>query len=249
MPVDKFGHTDSGSTQRVIAGGVTESQVNSTFLRLDGANPATGDLNMSGHTIRGLPTTNTANTANTPEAGIDEAMSRGQVIDLLQNHDDVPTDNNHLTNKKYVDEQLTSKVAAVVGPAVSAYSSTQQAIIARTHTAVTFDVIRCGTARHGIEQGIGTTSFFPSKAGYYIVSAYIEFCNNSNTAYGTVHLYKNGASYMQIAGGGSTKGSQNHSIGSNIVFLDEFDYVNIHAFSSIATNILCRDFSAAFLRP
>ncbi len=58
MPVDKFGHTDSGSTQRVIAGGVTESQVNSTFLRLDGSNPATGDLNMSGHTIRGLPTTN-----------------------------------------------------------------------------------------------------------------------------------------------------------------------------------------------
>ncbi len=180
---------------------------------------------------------------------MDEVVSRGQARNLITNHNESPTNNNHLTNKKYVDEQLTSKVAAVVGPAVSAYSSTQQAILARSHTAVTFDVIRCGTTRHGIEQGIGTTSFFSSKAGYYIVSAYIEFCNNSNNAYGTVHLYKNGASYMQIAGGGSTKGSHNHSIGSNIVFLDEFDYVNIHAFSSIATNILCRDFSAVFLRP
>ena len=44
MPVDKFGHTDVGYSQRVIAGGVTLSQVNATFLRLNGTNATTGDL-------------------------------------------------------------------------------------------------------------------------------------------------------------------------------------------------------------
>ena len=33
MPVDKFGHTDSGSMQRVVAGGVTLTQVNNTFAK------------------------------------------------------------------------------------------------------------------------------------------------------------------------------------------------------------------------
>ena len=44
MPVDKFGHTDVGYSQRVIAGGVTLSQVSSTFLSLDGTNAMTEDL-------------------------------------------------------------------------------------------------------------------------------------------------------------------------------------------------------------
>ena len=55
MPVDKFGHTDSGSMQRVIAGGVTLTQINNTFLRLDGSNDITGDIDMGGHLLVGLP--------------------------------------------------------------------------------------------------------------------------------------------------------------------------------------------------
>ena len=35
MPVDKFEHTDSSSVQRVTAGGVTLTQINNTFMRLD----------------------------------------------------------------------------------------------------------------------------------------------------------------------------------------------------------------------
>ena len=42
MPVDKFGHTDSGSMQRVVAGGVTLTQVNNTFVRRDGTNAFSG---------------------------------------------------------------------------------------------------------------------------------------------------------------------------------------------------------------
>ena len=45
MPVYKFGHTDVGYSQRVIFGRVTLSQVNATFLRLDGTNAMTGDFN------------------------------------------------------------------------------------------------------------------------------------------------------------------------------------------------------------
>src|SRR5688572_5682660 len=77
MPVDKFGHTDSGSMQRVVAGGVTLSQVNNTFLRLDGTNALTGNLNLGGKSIEGLSLMYT------------------------------PSEDNDLTNKKYVDQHAT----------------------------------------------------------------------------------------------------------------------------------------------
>src|SRR6218665_2792000 len=57
MPVDKFGHTDVGYSQRVIAGRVTLSQVNATFLRLDGTNAMTGDLIFNNNKlVKALPT-------------------------------------------------------------------------------------------------------------------------------------------------------------------------------------------------
>ena len=59
MPVDKFGHTDSGSMQRVIAGGVALTQVNNSFLRLDGTNALAGNLKMGGNSIEGLSSTYT----------------------------------------------------------------------------------------------------------------------------------------------------------------------------------------------
>src|SRR5688572_25334185 len=77
MPVDKFGHTDSGSMQRVVAGGVTLTQVNNTFARLDGTNALTGNLNLGGNTIEGLSTTHTQ------------------------------YEDNDLTNKKYVNKHAT----------------------------------------------------------------------------------------------------------------------------------------------
>ena len=51
MPVDKFGHTDIGMTQRIVAGGVTVSQVDETFLRRDGANSATEDIDLDSHKL------------------------------------------------------------------------------------------------------------------------------------------------------------------------------------------------------
>src|ERR1043165_2227850 len=63
MPVDKFGHTDSTSVQRVVASGVTLTQINNSFVRLDGSNAFT------------------------------------------------PSEDNHITTKKYVDDQDAMKVS------------------------------------------------------------------------------------------------------------------------------------------
>jgi len=51
MPVDKFGRTAVGTSQRVVSGGVTLSQVNNTYLRRDGENTATADINLASHKL------------------------------------------------------------------------------------------------------------------------------------------------------------------------------------------------------
>jgi hypothetical protein len=51
MPVDKFGHTDVGYSERIIAGGITLSQANALFLRADGTNAATENINLDSHKL------------------------------------------------------------------------------------------------------------------------------------------------------------------------------------------------------
>src|SRR5688572_15868897 len=108
MPVDKFGHTDSGSMQRVIAVGVTLTQINNSFLRLDGSNDIVGDIDMAGHLLVGLP-------IEYPSAGNgDEAISFNQATALIADkitNSASPTADDHLANKKYVDEQVSTKIS------------------------------------------------------------------------------------------------------------------------------------------
>ena len=108
MPVDKFGHTDSGSMQRVVAGGVTLTQINNSFLRLDGSNDITGDIDIGGHLLVGLP-------IEYPSAGNgDEAISFSQATALIADkitNSAAPTADDHLANKKYVDERDATKVS------------------------------------------------------------------------------------------------------------------------------------------
>src|ERR1043165_838868 len=361
MPVDKFGHTDSASTQRVVAGGVTLTQVNNTFARIDGSNAFVGNLNMGGNSIKGLPTDYPGDHAG------DEAVSFRQAIALvagaIHNRED-PTADTDLANKKYVDEQGALKVSKTgdtvsgdlfiaassdpavdrilgcnnllerqrftlllgntgnkitflnspknvpvvirtanglrllindevtidivktgrdtvsrinvfkpiymngagitglaepvsdggaatkkyvdeiaLGPIASFYGTTHQAIQANTFSKVVFVSTRFNTSRPV------SPDYTPDRAGYYIVTTCIEFCNNRNNTYGNVHLYKNGASYTQIAGGGGTGGSNNVSTGSSIVSLTATDFLEIYVFSSIALNTIGREFSVAFLRP
>src|SRR5678815_5113589 len=111
MPVDKFGHTDSGSMQRVVAGGVTLTQINNSFLRLDGSNDIVGDIDMGGHLLVGLP-------IDYPSAGNgDEAISFSQATALIADkitNSAAPTADNHLANKKYVDDTKVSRAGDIV---------------------------------------------------------------------------------------------------------------------------------------
>src|SRR6218665_3086884 len=111
MPVDKFGHTDVGYSQRVIAGGVTLSQVNATFLRLDGNNAITGDLIFNNNKLlKGLPT------SYPPIIYVgDEVVSWSKALEIEReettNNETVPANDKHLTNKKYVDDRDALKVS------------------------------------------------------------------------------------------------------------------------------------------
>jgi hypothetical protein len=53
MVVDKFGRTDnaSSSSNYVVSGGITPSQATNTFLRRDGGNTATADINLDSHRL------------------------------------------------------------------------------------------------------------------------------------------------------------------------------------------------------
>ena len=79
MPVDKFGHTDVGYSQRLIAGGVTQSQGNATFLRLDATNAMTLDLIVNNNKlVKGLPT-------RYPSIYVgDEVVSWSQAVELTK---------------------------------------------------------------------------------------------------------------------------------------------------------------------
>jgi hypothetical protein len=51
MPVDKFGRSDASNSNRVISGGITLSQANNSFLRRDGTNTASADINLDSHKL------------------------------------------------------------------------------------------------------------------------------------------------------------------------------------------------------
>ena len=118
MPVDKFGRTDVGATQKVATAGVSLSQASNVFLRRDGANEAEGDLNMGGFSIKGLPATS---------ASDDEAVSLAQVNDLLSavvaNNAPNPTRDYQLANKKYVDD-LHASLYVTATPTMSSNETT-----------------------------------------------------------------------------------------------------------------------------
>ena len=59
MPVNKFGDSGDDSSEVIHTSsniGITLPQINNVFLRRDGANNATGDINMSGHKVTNIST-------------------------------------------------------------------------------------------------------------------------------------------------------------------------------------------------
>jgi len=316
MPVDKFGHTDTGLSQRIIAGGVTLSQVNANFLRMDGANAATGILDMNGHKVINvsdptdlqdaatknyvdkvskngdllLSSSDAATTrlgcADTREgqrfilvlgnnenkiyydngdkvvlqttAGFRVLVNNEATIDVVKTGLDPsrinvfkdiymhgaritglaePTGYGSAVTKNYVD-------TTVLGPTFCATNTIATLIKAHEFTKVLFSIVAFDTDS---KFSRNLSRFTPNKAGYYSVSTYVEF--ETLYAYGNVHLYKNGVSFMRICGGGGTGVAYNSSTGNTIVRLTSTDYLEIYAYSPADVHIVGRSFSAAYLRP
>ena len=203
---------DGGSAPRVIAGGITLSQVNNTFLRVDGANAATGNIDLGSN----------------------------KLINVAD-----PTDLQDVATKNYVDGKLPSSDTTAFGPAFSVYALGAQAIPANVTTQVKFPAVKFDPD----DCLVNLNRFFPQKAGCYIVTAYVEFRNNSAEISSNVGLYKSGGLYALIAGGGGTAAVRRGVTGTTLVRLTNTDYLEIFITSVDAENIMVRDFSAAYLRP
>ena len=89
MPVNKFGSTDTTNSTRVVSGGVTLTQVKNTFLQRDGANAATGDINLDSHKL-----INVRNPDNAQDA-VTKAYCDEKLDDLSKG---LRTLNNHVVN-------------------------------------------------------------------------------------------------------------------------------------------------------
>ena len=74
--MDIYGRTYTNDSKNVVStvGGITITQVNNSFLRRDGANTATDDLNLDSHKIINLSTPTNSNDAAT-KAYVDSKSS------------------------------------------------------------------------------------------------------------------------------------------------------------------------------
>src|ERR1043165_1334981 len=139
MPVDKFGHTDSSSVQRVVVGGVTLTQINNAFVRLDGTNVLTGNLNMGGNAIEGL--SNGLRVRINDEAAFEIIKNAEDLVGRINVHKDIymygcritglaePTGDGSAATKKYVDNSLKKCLVGYI-PNLGANNSRKTGFIA-----------------------------------------------------------------------------------------------------------------------
>jgi hypothetical protein len=80
MPVDKFGRTDEKVVQHTptvtSSIGLTMAQINNTFLRRDGGNVMTADLNLNKHRLINLSEPTAADDAVTRQYASDTFLKR-----------------------------------------------------------------------------------------------------------------------------------------------------------------------------
>lgn len=151
MPVTKFGVTtfggeslrnnSSGNTSTAAQGGVSQSYVDTNFMRKDGSSSFTGDISMNGHKINDLqgpapgdPDSTAANKGYVDQSIADEAASifqtagqtylskvnggsMGGSINMNGNSvtglPSTPSSTSYAASKAYVDNQTTSTLQSV----------------------------------------------------------------------------------------------------------------------------------------
>ena len=111
------------------------------------------------------------------------------------------------------------------GPACSAYPSSNQTLSSATTTKILYQ-----TEEFDTNSNFASSTFTPTVAGYYQVSAAFEI--NTTLCNGSISLYKNGSIYKRLFSVGVLAGDTFG--GSCLVFLNgTTDYIEIYGFISV----------------
>ena len=123
-------------------------------------------------------------------------------------------------------------VAGSTLPAFSAYGvSVNQTLVASTDTKVTFN-----TEEYDTDGCFASNRFTPTKAGYYVISAYFSI-NAPSAATTRMYLWKNGALYKYLESKYAGTGDDDLGGTAQVYLNGSTDYVEIYALSTQATTI------------
>ena len=139
--------------------------------------------------------------------------------------------------------ELATGVAGT-GPAFSAYPSSNQTLTVSTITKILFQ-----TEEFDTNSNFASSTFTPTVAGYYQVSAAFEI--NTTLCNGSITFYKNGSAYKRPLSVGASSGDSFG--GSCLVFLNgTTDYIEVYGFISVGQALSAQSdrtfFQAALVR-
>jgi hypothetical protein len=117
-------------------------------------------------------------------------------------------------------------------PAFSAYGvAVNQTLVASTDTKITFN-----TEEYDTDGCFTNSRFTPTKAGYYVISAYFSI-NAPSSATTRMYLFKNGALYKYLESKYAGTGDDDMGGTAQVYLNGSTDYVEIYALSTQATTI------------
>jgi hypothetical protein len=177
-----------------------------TFNAASGATPT---LAVSGHTAKNLKYYDST--------GTKQAVTSTQVpINWISDVEYDGTD--------WVVLNVPPTAAATIGPAFSATSSSTQNPTTGVATKVVF-----GTEEYDTAGNFATSTFTPTTAGYYQISAGISMASDTSTTATKIHIYKNGSAYRTSEFTGlSSNGYETPSISALVYLNGSTDYVEIY---------------------
>lgn len=117
-------------------------------------------------------------------------------------------------------------------PAFSAYgNAVNQTLVANVNTKITFN-----TEEYDTDGCFASNRFTPTKAGYYVISAYVDADSPSSTIT-RLYLWKNGAAWKYLRSEYGHTGEREMNGTAQVYLNGTTDYVEIYAVSGQATGI------------
>jgi len=158
------------------------------------------------------------------------ATAGSVVVTLPSANGTMLTNNSTITpSAGSVNQAAIATGVAGTGPAFSAYTASAQAISTNTLTKVLF-----GTEEFDTNNNFASSTFTPTVAGYYQISASIGVA--STNCQGQLRLFKNGASYKFLQS--IVANAVDIITGSTLVYCNgTTDYLEIYTFLSVGQNL------------